>query len=91
MTRAERWKRFVTGRGWLNDGIIAGTGGDKLILAVRTPGEGYGAKCAMVEKALVLEDEDILCYECASGTIFFQWDDILQIRHEPVKTKKGWL
>jgi len=91
MTRGEKWKQFFAEKGWIKNGIVEGSDSEKIILAVQTAGDAFGRKCAVVEKALVLEDQDILCYECSSGTVYFQWDDIVQVRQEPKAAKKGWL
>jgi hypothetical protein len=48
-------------------------------------------KEAAIDSALILSEFDILCFETRTGTVFFQWDDILQVRVEIESKKRGWL
>jgi len=90
MTKGEKWKRFFEHRGWINDDVISGKKGEKVIISV-CPGGGPDRKTETIDSALILKDFDILCYETRTGTVFFQWDDITQVKLEEAGKKRGWL
>ena len=90
MTRGEKWIRLFTDKGWLVDDVISGGEKEKLKISIRSC-EGEGRKATVIDSALVMKDYDILCYESSGGTVFFQWDDIVQVRLEEDSGKKGWL
>ncbi len=90
MTRGDRWKKFFQEKGWIDDDVIRGQDGAKLAVSVgRCDPEGRGS--CTYETGIYLKDRDILCTETRSGTVFFQWDDIVQVVLEDPKQKKGWL
>jgi len=91
MTRGEKWKQFVLARGWIKEGVISG--GDEGTLRIGfgcylDPTDKNSASCTT---ALYLEEHDLLCCECPTGSIFFQWDNISHIKLEPKDQKKKWL
>jgi hypothetical protein len=91
MTRGENWKNFFKSMGWINDDVISAGNEGMLIISIRKC-EGYDSgKSDTINTALIHQEFDILCHETPSGTVFFQWDDILQVKLEVSKKKKGWL
>jgi len=91
MTRGERWKRFIVNRGWLNGDIVEGKENQILKISICCGSSPTDGRLATFERAMVLEDEDILCYESGTGEVFFQWEDIVQIKIEEPRKKRGWL
>lgn len=91
MAKGEKWKRFFEHKGWINNDVISGGEGEKLAIAIRQDGVDRGMKEAAIDSALILGEFDILCFETRTGTVFFQWDDILQVRVEIESKKRGWL
>lgn len=91
MTRGEKWKKFLADKGWLVNDVISGGENETLKISICESGFAEGRKPTVVDSALVMKDYDILCYESPSGTVFFQWDDIMQIKLEIDKKKRGWL
>jgi hypothetical protein len=89
--RGERWKKFFNDRGWIKNDVISGGEGEVLKIAIRESAVSEGRKPVIIESALILDDYDILCYESPSGSVFFQWNDILQVKLETEKQKRGWL
>ena len=43
------------------------------------------------DSALVMNELDLLCFEDKSGTVFFDWEDIIQVKLVPAGSHKGWL
>ena len=91
MTRGEKWMKLFSDKGWLKNDVISGSEGDRLKITVRIGGDSSGVKTTTIESALILKDCDILCFELPSGTVYFQWDDIISVKQEFDKKKKGWL
>jgi len=90
MTRGENWKRFFTSRGWIADNVICGREDETLRISIRGGRDSEDRIDSVCDSALILDDGDILCHETRSGTVFFQWDDILSVKLEDGK-KKRWL
>jgi hypothetical protein len=91
VTKGEKWKRFFEHKGWIADDVISGGKGRKLIISICQGGTSGDRKDEKIESALILKDLDILCYETRTGTVFFQWDDITQVKLEVEGKKRGWL
>lgn len=91
MTKGEKWKEFISGMGWIADDVISGRDSGTLKIFIKTNGDPDSRKSMPIEAAMIHKEYDILCYETPSGTVFFQWDDILQIKLEIDKKKRGWL
>lgn len=91
MTKGEKWKRFFEHKGWITNDVISGGDGEKLAISICQVGVEGGTKEAAIDSALILDEFDILCYETRTGTVFFQWDDILRVRVEIESKKRGWL
>lgn len=91
MTRGERWKKFFTSKGWLKGDVIAGGENEVLKISIRRAAESEPREYWTFETALVVEEAGILCSEYRAGTVFFQWDDIVQVRLEEDRKKSKWL
>lgn len=91
MTKGEKWKAFFEHKGWIADDVISGGDGEKIIISICQGSLTINQKEAAIESALILKDLDILCYETRTGTVFFQWDDIVQVKLEVDGKKRGWL
>jgi hypothetical protein len=91
MTKGEKWKRFFEHKGWIANDVISAGEGERLIICVCHSEVGGSSKESMIDSALILPEFDILCYETRTGTVFFQWDDILQVKLEVDGKKRGWL
>ncbi len=91
MTRGEKWKNFFESMGWINDDVISAGKEGELKISIRKCEGNDSSKSNTINTALIHSDFDILCHETPSGTVFFQWDDILQVKLEVSNKKKGWL
>lgn len=91
MTKGEKWKKFFSDKGWLKDDVISAGDNDTLKISIRRGNSLDDQRAEPIESALMLEDYDILCYETRNGTVFFQWDDIMQVKLEEDKKKRKWL
>lgn len=91
MTRGERWQKFFESKGWLKGDVISGGDNETLKILVCKTAESDPREYWTFDTALVLEQEGILCSEYRSGTVFFQWEDILQVRLEYDRKKGKWL
>jgi hypothetical protein len=89
VTRGETWRRFFESKGWIADEVVSGGENDTLEISIRGRGDSEDRVEARCESALILHDGDILCHESRTGTIFFQWDDIIRVKL--VDKKKSWL
>jgi hypothetical protein len=91
MTKGEKWKRFFEHKGWITDDVISAGEKEKLVICVCSSEATGNSKESMINSAMILPEFDILCYETRTGTVFFQWDDIRQVRLEVDAKKRGWL
>jgi hypothetical protein len=91
MTRGENWKRFFTSKGWITDDVISAGEGETLKICIRQAGHTEDKDDCICESALIMEEDGVLCHESRTGTVFFQWDDIVRVKLEDDKKKKGWL
>lgn len=91
MSKADTWKHFFEQKGWIDNDVISGGEGEKLVFCVCNSSAPGGFTESMTEKALVLPGFDILCCETRTGSVFFQWEDIVMVRLEVDHKKKGWL
>ncbi|RKX26647.1 MAG: hypothetical protein DRP45_03000 [Candidatus Zixiibacteriota bacterium] len=91
MSRGERWRRFFSEKGWIVNDVISGDKENVLQISLCCGYDSTAGKPATFEKALILHEFDILCYESPNGTVFFQWDDIAQVTLAEKKAKRGWL
>lgn len=89
MTRGENWKAFFESKGWIKDDVISGGENDTLKISIRCAGESEDRGDSVCETALVVNEGEILCHESRSGTIFFQWEDIVRVKLE--EKKRSWL
>ncbi len=89
MTRGETWKRFFESKGWIADDVISGGDNETLEISIRGRDSSDDRADTVCESALILHDGDILCHESRSGTVFFQWDDVVRVKL--VDKKKSWL
>lgn len=87
MNRGDNWKRLLTDKGWLVENIIRGKEGETLRIMIRSSGQN---KLATYDSALIMPEYDMLCVEEADGSILFHWEDIVQIKVEYDKKKRGW-
>jgi hypothetical protein len=87
MTKGQSWKRFLEDKGWLVNDVIKGQDDEKLCICLQK-GSGGDGTTIVIDTALVMKDYDILCYEKSTGTVFFHWDDIMQISVEFGKKKR---
>jgi hypothetical protein len=91
MTKGESWKRFFEHKGWIADDVISAGQGEKLIISICQGGMTVERGETLIDSALILKDFDLLCHETRTGTIFFHWDDIVQVKLEVEAKKRGWL
>lgn len=91
MTKGEKWKKFFEAKGWLKDDVITAGDNERLKISIRRGNAPDDQRGEPIESALILKDYDILCYETRNGTVFFQWDDILQVKLEEDTKKRKWL
>ena len=87
MTKGQSWKRFLEEKGWLVNDVIKGLEDEKLSICLHK-GSGGDGSTIVIDSALVMNEHDILCYEKPTGTVFFHWDDIMQISVEYGKKKR---
>jgi hypothetical protein len=91
MTKGERWKSFFEHKGWIKNDVISGGEGEKLNISICPCRSAPDSMEAMIDSALILKDFDLLCHETRTGTVYFQWDDIVQVKVEIEAKKRGWL
>jgi hypothetical protein len=91
MSKGERWVKFFTDKGWLKNNVIAAGEGEELQIFINMGDLSTDRRNKAIDSAMILEGGDILCYEGPSGSVFFQWDDIIQVKVEKAGGKKGWL
>jgi hypothetical protein len=91
MTKGEKWKNFFEHKGWIVDDVLKGGEGEKLVISIRCGAEAGSTRDTAIDSALLLKELDILCHETRTGTVFFQWDDILSVKLEIEGKKRGWL
>ncbi len=91
MNREEKWEKFLKEKGWLANDIISGSENEVIRISIRKGFDLDKGKMLVFDTVMVLGDSGILCAEHPQGSIFFQWDDIIQIMVENEKSKKGWL
>jgi len=91
MTKGECWKCFFEHKGWIANDVISGGQGEKLTISIRHGGMATERENAVIDSALILKDFDLLCHETGTGTVFFHWDDIVQVKLEVDAKKRGWL
>jgi hypothetical protein len=91
MTKGETWRSFLEHKGWIVNDVITGGEAGKVLISVRPGRETGTTDDVAIGPALILREFDILCYETRTGTVFFQWDDITQVKLEVDKKKRGWL
>ena len=91
MTKGEIWKRFFENKGWLKNDVIAGDEKEILRISLSCTNASGSPEDITCETALILKEEGILCHETKTGTVFFQWDDIIQVKVDDRDRKKSWL
>jgi hypothetical protein len=91
MTRGEIWKQFLANKGLIKDDVISAGEGMSLKIYIRQAGRSEDANDSVCESALIMEEDDVLCHETRTGTVFFQWDDIMRVKLEEDKKKRSWL
>jgi hypothetical protein len=91
MTKGEMWRCFLERKGWIVNDVITGGEAGTVLVSIKQSREAGGTDDAAIGPTLILQEFDILCYETRTGTVFFQWDDITQVKLEVDKKKRGWL
>ncbi len=91
MTKGEKWRRLFETKGWLNDDVIRGQGEDRLEITIRGCCGSPERNSVTIDSALIEAELDMLCFEDSKGTVFFDWEDIIQVRLAPAAKEKGWL
>jgi len=91
MTKGEKWKRLFETKGWINENVVRGNEKFSLniIIAGSCDSPDRGSVCT--DSALIMPELDLLCFEDRQGSVFFDWEDILQVRMVPASKRKGWL
>ena len=90
-SKAEKWKRLFESKGWLVNDVVAGREGHKLRITIAGCCDSPERSSMTVDTALVIPELDLLCFDDAGGTVFFDWEDIVQVRLVPPRKRKGWL
>jgi hypothetical protein len=91
MANGDIWRKFFEKRGWIKKDVIAGSGDEVLSISLRCSGAPGNADDYACETALILPDEGLLCHETKTGTVFFQWEDIVTVRVDDKNRRKSWL
>ena len=91
MTKEAKWRRLFESKGWINDDVIRCKDEGKLRITIAGCGSSPEHHSVITDSAMVLPELDMLCYEDKRGTVFFLWEDIVQVRLEPSAKSKGWL
>jgi len=91
MTKGERWKQFFETRGWVKNDVISGSENETLKITLKSATGTSDKDEATCDRALITPIEGILCHETRTGTVFFQWDDIIMVKVDDATRKKGWL
>ena len=89
MTKGEVWKRFFEGKGWLADDVVRGNEGESIKITIGSSCSSHESGTTTFDAVLVLKDYDVLCAELPSGSVFFQWGDIVHVMVGEAKGKKG--
>ncbi len=90
-TKGEKWRHLFEAKGWLNADVVRAREGDKLDITIRGCCGSPDRSSVTIDSALIMPELDMLCYEDTKGTVFFDWEDIIQVRLAPAAKKKGWL
>jgi len=90
MTRGERWKHFMESKGWVENDVIRGRDGEILRITINSCAESGKTVGTTFTEVLIMQEYDLLCGELPSGSVVFQWDDILHVRIEAPPKKKGF-
>jgi hypothetical protein len=91
MTKGEIWKSFFEHKGWITNDVITGGQGERLTISLSRGSMAAESAEAVIDSALILKDFDLLCHETRTGTVYFQWEDIVQVKLEVEAKKRGWL
>ncbi|MBU8934150.1 MAG: hypothetical protein KOO62_09095 [candidate division Zixibacteria bacterium] len=91
MTKGEKWRKLFESKGWLNENVIRGQDNDSLDITIRGCCGSPERNTVTIDSALIMPELDMLCYEDGKGTVYFNWEDIVQVRQMPASKKKGWL
>jgi len=91
MTKGDRWRELFQSKGWIKDDVVTGGEDFKISMVIAGCCDSPDRCYKRIDSAMLLPGLDILCYEEPKGTVFFQWDDLVQVRLEPSSGKKGWL
>lgn len=90
MTRGELFKRFLNDKGWINNDVIRGKGGETVKITINSCAEAGKTGGATFDEVLIMGDYELLCGELATGSVVFHWDDIAHVKIEHASKKKGW-
>lgn len=91
MDKGKNWKEFFTTQGWINNNVIAAGENEEMQIYINMGDVSAINKSNAIDSALIMDKGNILCYEGPKGSVYFQWDDIIQVRVDKVKEKKSWL
>ena len=88
MTKGEKWQKLFNDKGWIQNDVISGGENEELKIFINFGDVSVDGKNRFIDSAMIMDDNDMLCYEGPAGTSFFLWYDIVLVLVEEAGRKK---